>query len=155
MQKLTSDSGIYILELFCTKALKIMHPKFRDYEFSQGNYYYIGSAQKNLKNRIARHLKKDKKLHWHIDYFTSENDVKITRVFILPNFTKEFECRVVFKMGNIFKLQHKVLGFGNSDCNICKSHFLFSAKPIDYNHLCSLYHSTVLFIPSESDIFCS
>lgn len=37
--------------------------------FLPGCYVYVGSGLNNLNKRIERHLCKNKKLRWHIDYF--------------------------------------------------------------------------------------
>ena len=152
MQKQTENSGIYVLEILVSKRLKLNHKIFSEKNFPKGYYYYIGSAQKNLHKRIQRHIKKTKKLHWHIDYLTSIKEILITNVFIIPNFKKENECKLVGQLENVFGLEHKIIGFGNSDCNECKSHLLYIKEKISYNQLCSLYQSTVLFIPSSSEI---
>jgi len=150
--KQTKDKGIYVLELHFYENIRIEHKRFSQYLFPTGYYYYIGSAQKNLQKRIKRHILKTKKLHWHIDYLTSLNNTRIENVFIFPELTKDNECKIVDNLETKFNLEHKIIGFGNSDCNICKSHLLFSKKRISYNQLFSLYQSTVLFIPSASDI---
>ncbi len=36
-------------------------------EFPAGHYLYTGSARRNLEARIHRHLRREKKLRWHID----------------------------------------------------------------------------------------
>ncbi len=152
MQKQISNQGIYILELFSPTTIRLNHKKFADKTLPKGYLFYVGSAQKNFIKRIERHITKNKKLHWHIDYLTTRSEIKLERIFIFPNATKENECKLVSNLANIFHLEYPLIGFGNSDCNNCKSHLLFSKVKINYNHLCSLYHSTVLFIPSESDI---
>ena len=42
--------------------------KFGTFEFPAGYYVYTGSAKRNLEARIQRHLSKEKRLKWHIDY---------------------------------------------------------------------------------------
>lgn len=38
-------------------------------DFPHGFYCYVGSGLKNLSQRIDRHLAKDKRFRWHIDWF--------------------------------------------------------------------------------------
>jgi len=38
-----------------------------------------------LENRINRHLRKEKKMHWHIDYLLASENAKIARVFVKEN----------------------------------------------------------------------
>ncbi len=147
------NCGIYLLEIKILQKFSIEIGKFGKVTFEKGFYYYIGSAQKNLHQRILRHIRKSKKLHWHIDYLNSENNSKIENIFIFPNYPKNEECLLVDSLEKNFHQSHKVKKFGNSDCIKCVSHLLFNKKKIDYNHLFSLYQSTVLFIPSSKEIF--
>jgi len=150
--KPTDNSGIYILELFAKNNLTFNHKKFGHIKLPNGYFYYIGSAQKNLEQRIKRHVKKEKKLHWHIDYLTCKRSTKLKSIFIIKNRKKEYECKLVNEMQKIFYLKSLIKNFGNSDCTNCDSHLLYSRNSIDYNQLCSLYQSTVLFIPSSKEI---
>lgn len=48
--------------------------------FKKGRYFYVGSAQKGVENRVERHLRKNKR------------NVKIKNVFTKTG-SKEDECR--------------------------------------------------------------
>lgn len=54
--------------------------KFGTFEFPAGYYVYTGSAKRNLEARIQRHLSKEKRLKWHIDYLLDAPEVEITQV---------------------------------------------------------------------------
>jgi len=95
--------------------------------FKKGLYAYIGSAQKYLEQRIARHLRKEKRKFWHIDYLLDTNTVKIVKVFH-KEADKIQECAIAKLIGQKGAPVH---GFGSSDCN-CRSH-LFRLK--DYKFL--------------------
>jgi Uri superfamily endonuclease len=45
-----------------------------------GIYAYVGSALNSLDARVSRHLRRDKRKHWHIDYLTSNDRVNIRYV---------------------------------------------------------------------------
>ena len=38
------------------------------FSFQKGIYVYVGSAKRNILQRINRHKEFHKKLHWHFDY---------------------------------------------------------------------------------------
>ena len=38
---------------------------------------YVGSALNSVEKRIARHFRREKKKHWHIDYITSQIQPKV------------------------------------------------------------------------------
>ena len=54
--------------------------KLGSFDFPAGHYIYTGSAKRNIEARIARHLAKDKKLRWHIDYLLNSTCASITKV---------------------------------------------------------------------------
>ena len=85
--------------------------------FKKGFYAYVGSAQANLERRIKRHLRKEKRLFWHIDYLLDSDAAKVVRVF-RKEAKKAEECEVARRLSEKGEL---VDGFGCSDCG-CRSH---------------------------------
>ncbi|MGK9477324.1 GIY-YIG nuclease family protein [Melioribacter sp. OK-6-Me] len=146
-----TNSGIYLLEIFIPNQFIIDIKKFNSQIFPDGYYYYAGSAQKNMRKRLQRHLSKNKTIYWHIDYITCRFD--INKIFYFNNRGKDFECKLVSELEEYFGLKSIAPGFGNSDCRICESHLLYSKLPIDYNQFISRYHSIVRFIPSSKETF--
>lgn len=154
MQKTTKpDKGIYCLVIESKKDQTIIIPKFKNIQFPAGFYYYIGSAQKNMYSRIERHLRKEKKIHWHIDYLTSEKDFEIVEYYTLADKCRSYECEFSQDLFNSFGLKVIVLRFGSSDCTECKSHLYYRKKRIPYSHLFSRYQSIERFIPSSKRTF--
>lgn len=86
-------------------------------KFKKGIYVYVGSAKKNLIPRIKRHLRKEKKYFWHIDYFLKEKQVKIKRVWK----TSEEECQVAAFLSGYAETVER---FGSSDCK-CRGHLFY------------------------------
>jgi Uri superfamily endonuclease len=107
--------GSYILVVELEKDQTIQIGKFGKIYFSSGFYAYVGSALNGLEQRINRHLRKDKKTHWHIDYLLKQG--KISDIFYKKSDTKK-ECNFVKKFEE--KLL-PILNFGSSDCK-CRSH---------------------------------
>jgi len=93
-------------------------------KFAQGIYAYVGSAQKGLEKRIARHFScsKEKSIHWHIDYLLASRHAELAGV-LFKKAGKEEECRLAGELGKVGAM---VPGFGCSDCR-CASH-LFRLK---------------------------
>jgi sugar fermentation stimulation protein A len=147
------NSGVYLLEIFASHPFTLKNKIFSHLIFEPGYYYYSGSAQKNLSQRINRHLKKEKTIYWHIDYLTTIPTNEIKSIFILKDVAKNFECNFIFILLNEFNLKIAVNNFGNGDCHSCKSHLLYSKKKIDHNHFISRYQSMVRLIPSSSETF--
>jgi sugar fermentation stimulation protein A len=76
--------GVYALVLFVSKDVTVSVGKLGKQKFPKGHYTYVGSAMgksaTNLRNRIQRHLRKHKRLFWHIDYLLANEHVKIEAV---------------------------------------------------------------------------
>ena len=86
--------------------------------FPAGNYLYTGSARRHLVSRVKRHLSKDKKLHWHIDYLLAVEGAEVTAVHLSEK--TECECNRAVK-GIVL-----AAGFGSSDCKEkCGSHLKY------------------------------
>lgn len=140
------------MEIFASKPFVVPIKKFADKKFSKGYYYYVGSAQKNLRQRLLRHCRDEKKVHWHIDHITSIKTNKINNILFSQGADKELECELANHFEKNLKLDSSIKGFGNSDSNCSSTHLFYSKNQIDHNHLFSLYQSIVRLIPSEIGI---
>ena len=74
MEKLMQ--GVYILVMELRKNSPMRIGSLGIIDFRKGFYAYTGSAMGGLEQRIKRHLRKEKKLHWHIDYLLQEAEIK-------------------------------------------------------------------------------
>jgi len=113
--------GIYCLLIHFLKKRELRIGKLGVFCFPAGFYIYVGSAQNNLDRRIERHLRAEKKLHWHIDYLLKHGSV--ISVYTYKG-NKSAECklsRIVSKRKDVIV---PVKGFGSSDC-ACESHLYF------------------------------
>ncbi|MDP1959420.1 MAG: GIY-YIG nuclease family protein [Methylotenera sp.] len=95
--------------------------KLGAFHFPAGYYVYTGSAKRNLEARIQRHLSKEKRLKWHIDYLLHAPEVEVIKV---GRWT-ESECEVNQQVhGNVL-----IPRFGATDCHSgCGSHLKFLSK---------------------------
>ena len=116
-----TDSGIYIVVFRLPRRRRIEVGRLGRFLFKPGFYFYVGSAQRNLPARIARHARRRKPLRWHIDYLS----VKATMLgaITMPG-QQSRECKVAKALGAMFDLA--IPRFGASDCG-CPGH-LFYAK---------------------------
>jgi Uri superfamily endonuclease len=85
--------------------------------FERGFYAYVGSAQKDLEQRLRRHLKRKKRKFWHIDYLLDDKATKVVQVF-QKQADKAQECMIARSIG---EKGEPITGFGSSDCR-CESH---------------------------------
>ena len=148
---INSNSGIYIIELFAKKEFQLGIIKFSGINLKKGYYYYVGSAQKNLKQRIERHLKKVKIIHWHIDHLTTSQNIAINNVFVLYNFGKNIEEEIAHNFPSLFGGEIILKGFGNSDTKGTITHLFYSKKRIPHSQFSALYQSIVRFKASSNE----
>lgn len=111
--------GSYILLIELTKPQVITEGSLKAIHFPGGYYAYVGSALGGLEPRVKRHLRSNKKPHWHIDYLLQEasiNDIITCETEVRT------ECSIAQALGREFEAGS---GFGSSDCK-CQSHLFFA-----------------------------
>ena len=103
-----------------------------------GNYLYLGSAYGpgGLPARLRRHVRSEKRHHWHVDRVTSQGTVE--RIFVLPDGR---ECDLVRSALAVPKIRAPIIGFGSTDCRLCPAHLL--AVPRDHTALIKAYANLI------------
>ncbi len=110
------DRGSYLIMLHLPADISIAVGKRGTVHFQKGYYLYVGSALKNLTQRIQRHMRKRKTFYWHIDYLREYAD----RCIALPvRSSTPLEHDLAAAVSAI--ADWSVPGFGSSDCS-CDSH---------------------------------
>ncbi|MGF3523277.1 MAG: GIY-YIG nuclease family protein [Candidatus Bathyarchaeia archaeon] len=109
--------GIYVLIIHVKKSVKIRIGALGTVNIEEGKYAYVGSAQKNLECRVRRHLRREKRKFWHIDYLLDSDTAEVLEVRYKSG-DKTEECKIAQL---IAKQGKAVEGFGASDCR-CISH---------------------------------
>ncbi len=117
--------GTYALLLRITTGRSLIVGKLGPREFPEGYYLYLGSALNGLEARVRRHLRRDKKPHWHIDVLTNaETVVKIW----WSEGEERRECIWAEAALDHPGASIPVPGFGSSDCR-CSTHLVrFSTR---------------------------
>lgn len=105
------DGGFYIAVFWLAKGRRIRVGRLGMLEFAAGYYFYVGSAKRNLAVRLARHARRRKKLHWHIDYLARH--AEMLGAIVLAD-RRRSECRIAGELAEIF--DRAAAGFGDSDC---------------------------------------
>ncbi len=111
--------GSYILLIELAEGQIIITGSLKTTCFPGGYYAYVGSALGGFKARLNRHLKSNKKPHWHIDYLLQKAHIDD---IIVCETEGRLECRIAGAMGSQFD---DIPGFGASDCK-CPSHLFFA-----------------------------
>ena len=112
--------GVYVLVVSVGGPACLKVGALGRVSFINGLYAYVGSGQVGLQKRVARHLRKDKKRFWHIDYLLGSSVASIVGVFWKEGERSE-ECHMARVLGG---RGAPVAGFGCSDCR-CRSHLFW------------------------------
>lgn len=120
-----ATSGAYALALRLGAPLEVQAGK-RKGLLPAGDYLYCGSARGpgGLRARLARHMRPQKRAHWHIDQLTAVANM-------LGAFVEEQgdECALNAALGALsIPLPIPIAGFGSSDCRRCAAHLRFWPK---------------------------
>ncbi len=109
--------GSYCLIIEVLKDCEIIIGKLGKIKLYNGLYVYIGSALNNLEKRVKRHISKEKRRFWHIDYLLENENARVAGVYLKVSDKKE-ECEIAKKAA---RYGEPITGFGCSDCK-CESH---------------------------------
>ncbi|MCC5811018.1 MAG: GIY-YIG nuclease family protein [Ectothiorhodospiraceae bacterium] len=111
----------YQLLIWVERSLALCVGALGEHRFEAGLYCYTGSARRHPLARLRRHLSRDKRVRWHIDYLLVADEVQVLDVGVF----RRPECVLNQQIGG----QVPVPGFGASDCaNGCGSHLRFLGK---------------------------
>jgi len=102
--------GTYILLLELPKPQRVSVGKLGVLYFTEGSYAYVGSALNGLEAGIKRHLRHNKKHHWHIDYLL---DWAYTYEAVLIPSKGRLECTLARALNEELPC---IRSFGSSDC---------------------------------------
>ena len=111
--------GSYLLVIELSEGQDIRVGSLGVVRFQAGYYVYVGSALGGFKSRLNRHLRKDKKSKWHIDYLLQKADIKSV---IICETEERVECAIAKALSRRFD---SISDFGSSDCR-CPSHLFFA-----------------------------
>ena len=113
-----------LLRLDVAKALSV--GRLGECQFAAGYYAYVGSAfgSGGIRARVNRHLKVDKRTHWHLDYLRPQ--AKPDWVFASQTGSNQ-ECAWAASLSELEQVTTPITGFGASDCQ-CHSHLFYSSS---------------------------
>ena len=126
LDKEVDDRGSYFLLLHLARRRRLRVGQLGSILFEKGHYVYAGSAMANLGARLARHCRRRKRMHWHVDYLRQAADAVVP---VPVRSSRRLECELAGGLEAI--MGAGVPGFGCSDCE-CRSHlFRSEAAPLD------------------------
>jgi len=148
--------GVYTL-IIKFDGSKIKIGSLGEHKLPSGYYAYTGSAlgkgAQSLKGRILRHLRRNKKTKWHIDYLLMDERANVEWILLLPS-EEQRECSINSSILENTEATIPVKDFGSSDCRSkCPSHLLYLGKTLDLEPIKEAYNKVQrgvsIFTPSE------
>ena len=120
---LDSQPGTYALILSSACKATIRVGRLGELVLRPGFYIYVGSAlgPGGLRARIGRHLKRVKRLRWHVDYLRAVTEP--VEVWLTTD-PQRRECEWAEALRQMPGAEVPLAGFGSSDCR-CPSHLLY------------------------------
>jgi len=115
------QKGTYALVMALEGEATLAIGRLGHFAFPRGYYVYAGSARGGLAQRVGRHLRREKRLRWHIDYLLQRAEV--VEVWYAPGDERR-ECLWAATAMDMPRGQVIAPGFGSSDCR-CPSHLIF------------------------------
>jgi len=141
-REMCRDGGSYLLVMSNEQAFRKEIGALGTREFKKGYFVYVGSALTGLDRRIKRHLRKKKKIHWHIDYVLPGHMKKEKIYKILT--TRRIETRLARELHRIGP--GYVPGFGSSDTGEPSHLFYFPENPVGRRDFLNLLLDFRMFI---------
>lgn len=118
MDEIALPTISYQLNIILVESARLTIGQFGTFDFPAGHYVYTGSAKRNIEARIARHLRQDKALKWHIDYLIASPHASVIKA---TQFVQA-ECELNQTTAGVIL----IAGFGASDCHAgCGSHLKY------------------------------
>ncbi len=119
---LPAAPGSYALLLRVEAPVTLHAGRLGALPLEAGHYVYVGSARGpgGLRGRVARHLRAEKKPHWHIDALTAA--APVVEVWAVQG-GERLECAWAAALGTLPGVTIPARGFGASDCR-CPAHLL-------------------------------
>jgi Uri superfamily endonuclease len=116
--------GTYALLIDVANPLKLTVGRLGSIGLPPGCYAYLGSAHGpgGLRSRLSRHVRRNRRRHWHIDYLMEI--APVSYVYYQAH-VERLECQWSQRLLGLSGAQAPAFGFGSSDCRQgCLAHLI-------------------------------
>jgi len=115
-------AGRYVLLLRLEREMTATVGRLGRCTFDAGVYAYAGSAIGGMASRLARHARRRKRVHWHVDRLTTSRGCRVLGAVALPPHGPS-ECEAVVLMVSLPGARVFPPRFGSSD-HRCAGHLV-------------------------------
>jgi len=119
-----AEPGTYALLIDVTAPLELTVGMLGLIRLSPGRYAYVGSAHGpgGLRGRLSRHVRRERRRHWHIDYLTEIAPVSYVHY---QAHMERLECLWSQRLLGLSGASAPAPRFGSSDCRAgCFAHLI-------------------------------
>jgi len=117
------ETGTYALFLDLEEEVHTEVGALGRCRFPGGLHVYAGSAMNGLRARLARHVRREKRVHWHVDRLTTAAGCRVLGAVV---FTSPVlgECEIVGALEGVEDAEVRPPRFGASDHG-CRGHLVW------------------------------
>ena len=125
---LPAEGGAYALVVEVPRPFEPPIRRLAGQRLPPGRYLYGGTANGpgGIRARVRRHLKRKKKVHWHVDHLTRAFGVAAVFAVVGGD-----ECAILAAARRWPGVRVPVPGFGSSDCARCPAHLVSLPDDLD------------------------
>ena len=126
------EAGTYALFLHLEEELQMRVGVLGPCSFPTGVHVYAGSAMGGLRARLARHVRRDKRVHWHVDRLTTAGGCRVLGAVVFTSPVLR-ECDIIGSLESIEGIRGvdgaevRPLRFGASDHG-CRGHLVWMGE---------------------------
>ena len=114
------ERGSYALVIEVSATTELAAGRLAPTTVAPGRYVYCGSALGGLRARLSRHLRSEKRRHWHVDYLLERG--ALIEVWIARS-PERIECLLARQLASYPEGRLAIARFGSSDCG-CPGHLV-------------------------------
>ena len=123
------NAGVYVFVFEFPKDVRVRIGALGFLDFRAGSYLYVGSARRNLRQRVARHMAATKGVRWHVDYLSTHPQVRVIGAVMVQDLSLA-ECHLAQMIGFDLDGTVPVRDVGMSDCRCCcPAHLWWRDRP--------------------------
>lgn len=124
-------TGTYALFLHIEEEVQMQVGALGLCTFPRGVHVYAGSAKRGLRARLARHVRREKRVHWHVDRLTTAGGCRVLGAVVFTSPVLR-ECDIVGSLEDVEGAEVRPPRFGASDHG-CRGHLVWmgvGASPV-------------------------
>jgi len=117
------EAGTYALFLDMEREVQMQVGALGPCTFPRGVHVYAGSAMRGLQTRLARHVRREKTIHWHVDRLTTVSGCQVLGAVVFTSPVHQ-ECEIVGYLTSSEDAEVRPSCFGASD-HACRGHLVW------------------------------